>query len=160
MEKFQNVPDMNELPLSNREAVASHYREAELNNLTDGEKEILKNSNLKFEMGEKKYSEDGLVSDTLIVSGEVEGHKILITRETAPQRESATHYHRMAEIDGERKYVPETWQGPADSVNDKYSGEMDGDPLSEAEAEELWKRYNRVAAATTQDQKLADFSKE
>lgn len=161
MEKFQNNSDKNEFPLSKEEAIASHYREVELNNLEDWEKEILSNSNLKLEVGEVKYFENNLVSDSLIVSGEVEGHKIRVLRETAPHMPNVNYGpHRMAEVDGYYKFVPETWQGPAHSIDDKYSGEMDGDPLSEAEAEELWKRYYRVAAAAVEDQKLADFSKD
>lgn len=153
------MENTNELPMNERQDIASHYREVELINLSDWEKEILKTAKLKFEHGEDKYVEGGLVSNTLIVEGEVDGHKIKVVRETDPGRESMANIHRMADVQGKLEYVPETWQGPAMSVNDKYSGEMDGDPLSESEAEELWKRYYRVAAALTEEDRLAEFSK-
>jgi hypothetical protein len=144
--------------MDGRQYAASWQRGIEYRNISPEDRDLLKVTDLKLEIKPQKFVPNEGASDVITISGEAEGKKISITRETALRKGSALDFANNYDVDGKKVLVPRSFPDIVPSIDDIYSGEVDGVAVDPETAKEFWVKYARVAAVASTDQALADFT--
>ncbi|MDP2789490.1 MAG: hypothetical protein Q8O46_05660 [bacterium] len=135
-----------------KEGLASWQREIEIRDTDKETRELLHKSNLKLEVNSEHIPNKG-ESKIYTITGRIEGKNVLLVRRTVPRFGGDFPVASRDFLHG----VPESRGEDARSINDIYSGEVDGKPVDSREAERLWDLYSRVASVATVDQELSDY---